>query len=151
VFSSYGGAVDQTAVIGHPPEHRAWKPGDPCWQPRVAPTARVEAYVTVDAGMVHPTEIGDRAWLMKHSHVGHDAVIGAGAEIAPGAVICGHAEIGADVKVGVNASVLPFVKVGAGARIGAGAVVIADVPAGEVWAGNPARYLRAADRSAELV
>jgi hypothetical protein len=97
--------------------------------------------VTVDAGTERPTHIGDRTWLMKHVHVGHDALIGADCELAPGAVICGHAEIGNGVKIGVNASILPYRKIGDGARIGAGAVVTKDVPAGETWVGNPARPL----------
>jgi acetyltransferase-like isoleucine patch superfamily enzyme len=59
----------------------------------------------------------------------------------PETVVCGHAELGQRVRCGVNASILPFRKVGDGARIGAGAVVTKDVPAGEVWAGNPARKL----------
>jgi UDP-N-acetylglucosamine acyltransferase len=86
--------IDQTAVIGHPPEHRDWKRGDPCLEPLIDVGVRIEAYATVDAGMCRPTVIGRGAWLMKHSHVGHDAIVGHGCEIAPGAVICGHAELG---------------------------------------------------------
>jgi acetyltransferase-like isoleucine patch superfamily enzyme len=81
---------------------------------------------------------------MKHAHVGHDAVIGADCEVSPGAVICGFARLGDGVKVGVNASILPRIVVGAGARIGAGSVVTKNVPAGETWAGNPARRLHTA-------
>lgn len=143
-FSSYGGAVDQTAVIGHPPEHREQRPSDVAWEPIVSKSARIEAYVTVDAGRMAPTLIGDRVWLMKHVHVGHDAHIAPGCEVSPGAVICGHARLLEGVRVGVNASILPYVTVGAGARIGAGAVVTRDVPAGEVWAGVPAQRLGAA-------
>jgi acyl-[acyl carrier protein]--UDP-N-acetylglucosamine O-acyltransferase len=132
---------DQTAVVGHPPEHRDWKPGDPMFAPQIAASARLEAFVTVDAGMHEPTRVGERSWLMKHTHQGHDAQIGADCELAPGAVVCGHAVLEDGVRVGVNASILPFVRVGKGARIGAGAVVTRDVPAGEVWAGNPARNL----------
>jgi UDP-3-O-[3-hydroxymyristoyl] glucosamine N-acyltransferase len=140
-FSSYGGGVDPSAVVGHPPESRDWQLGDACWQPVIPPDARVEAFVTVDAGTVRPTRVGARTWLMKHAHVGHDAIIGADCEICPGAVICGHAVLGDGVKVGVNASILPYVVVGAGARVGAGAVVTKDVPPGEIWVGNPARCL----------
>ena len=84
--NTYGGGIDQTAIIGHAPELRDW---------------------------------------------------------TPGAVIGGYCRIGDRVRIGLNACVKPFVKVGDGARIGMGAVVISDVPAGEVWAGNPARPLRA--------
>lgn len=135
--------IDQTAVIGHPPEHRDWQPGDTALHPFVDRTARVEAYVTIDAGMSNRTHIGARTWLMKHVHVGHDATIGDDCELAPGVVICGHATLGNRVRVGVNATVLPFRQVGDDARIGAGAVVTHDVPGGETWAGNPARRLDA--------
>ena len=140
--NTYGGHVrDSTAVIGHAPEDRNWKPGDPAFEPIIGTSARIEAFVTVDAGKERPTIIGERTWLMKKVHVGHDAIIGADCELAPGTVVCGHAEIGDGVKIGVNASILPYRKIGQGARIGAGAVVTKDVPAGEVWAGNPARKL----------
>ena len=46
-------------------------------------------------------------------------------------------------KVGANATLLPGVVVGENALVGAGAVVVRDVPAGMVVAGNPARVIRA--------
>jgi acetyltransferase-like isoleucine patch superfamily enzyme len=138
---TYSGGRDQTAVIGHAPEDRNWKPGDRAHKPFICSGARIEAFVTVDAGTKRATHIGRRTWLMKHVHVGHDAYIGEDCEIAPGAVICGWVVIGNGVKIGVNASILPHRKVGDGARIGAGAVVTKDVRPGAVVAGNPAREL----------
>lgn len=44
-----------------------------------------------------------------------------------------------DVFVGAGAFILKGVTIGRGAVVGAGAVVASDVPAGEIWAGNPAR------------
>jgi acyl-[acyl carrier protein]--UDP-N-acetylglucosamine O-acyltransferase len=131
-------------VIGEPPEHRDWQQGDPCFFPEIDPTAKIGCFTTVDAGMQNPTRVGPRTWLMKHVHVGHDAQIGADCELAPGTVVGGHCAIGDGVRIGVNACLRPFVTVGAGARIGAGAVVVTDVPPGEVWVGNPARRLREA-------
>lgn len=101
----------------------------------------VRAFVTIDAGVNRPTVVGADVLLMAHVHVGHDVYIGDRAQLAPGAVIGGSAILGDDVKVGMNATVLPWREIGDGARIGAGAVVTHDVPAGEVWAGNPARRL----------
>jgi acetyltransferase-like isoleucine patch superfamily enzyme len=45
-------------------------------------------------------------------------------------------------KVGANATLLPGVVIGENALVGAGAVVVRDVPAGAVVAGNPARIIR---------
>src|ERR1017187_6683546 len=101
--NTYGGGVDQTAVIGHAPESRDWKPGDQALAPIIYPTARIEAFVTVDAGLKTPTFIGARAWLMKAGHVGHDAVIGTDVELAPHCSVGGHVIIGPGVHVGQGA------------------------------------------------
>jgi acetyltransferase-like isoleucine patch superfamily enzyme len=141
--------ISGLACVGHPPEHRDWSPEHAGRRPHIGPGARVEAFATVDAGIERPTTIGAGSWLMKHCHVGHDAIVGPDCELAPGTVVCGHAELGKGVRCGVNASILPFRNVGDGARIGAGAVVTKDVPAGEVWAGNPARQIFGRNVAAE--
>jgi serine O-acetyltransferase len=46
-----------------------------------------------------------------------------------------------NVLIGANATVIGPVSIGSGAAIAAGAVVTKDVPAGETWAGVPARKL----------
>ena len=48
-------------------------------------------------------------------------------------------------SIGANATILPGLVIGERAVVGAGAVVVADVPAGAVVAGNPARILRMID------
>lgn len=57
-----------------------------------------------------------------------------------------HPTLGDDVVVGAGAKLLGPITVGNGARIGANAVVLKDVPAGEVHVGIPARQ-RPADGS----
>lgn len=42
----------------------------------------------------------------------------------------------------MNTLVVKPVKIGEHAIIGAGSVVTKDVPANEVWAGNPARFIK---------
>jgi UDP-N-acetylglucosamine acyltransferase len=140
--------IQMPVVIGEPPEHRDWKPGDPTFYPEIDKTARIGCFTTVDAGMFEPTRIGARTWVMKQVHVGHDAQIGADCEIAPQTSVGGHVVIGDGVRIGQGAVFRPFVKVGDGARIGCGSVVVKDVPAGEVWAGNPARPIRSPQNAA---
>lgn len=53
--------------------------------------------------------------------------------------------IGNDVWIGGGAIILPGVTIGDRSVIGAGSVVVRDVPAAKVVAGNPARILRALD------
>jgi len=50
--------------------------------------------------------------------------------------------IGDDVFVGTNATILKGVTIGDRAIVAAGSVVTKDIPADEVWGGNPARCLR---------
>lgn len=45
-------------------------------------------------------------------------------------------------SIGANATILCGITIGESAMIGAGSVVTKDVPAGEVWFGNPARKQR---------
>ena len=45
-------------------------------------------------------------------------------------------------SIGANATILCGITIGENAMIGAGSVVTKDVPAGEVWAGNPAQLLK---------
>ncbi len=51
--------------------------------------------------------------------------------------------IGEDAWLGRGCAVLKGVTVGPRAVVGANSVVTRDVPAGEVWAGTPAKFLRA--------
>ena len=50
--------------------------------------------------------------------------------------------IGNDVWIGTHVVVLPGVTIGDGAIIGAGSIVNHSIPAYEVWAGSPARFIK---------
>jgi acetyltransferase-like isoleucine patch superfamily enzyme len=54
----------------------------------------------------------------------------------------GTTTVGNDVSIGSNATILP-VKIADGVVVGAGAVVTRDLPVKGIYAGNPARLLRA--------
>ena len=48
-------------------------------------------------------------------------------------------------SIGANATIMGGIVIGEGAMIGAGSVVTRDVPPGELWVGNPARFVRKVD------
>jgi sugar O-acyltransferase (sialic acid O-acetyltransferase NeuD family) len=71
--------------------------------------------------------------------LGHEAHIGAGSVVNPGANISGGVVIGTGVLVGTGAQVLQYLHIGAGATVGAGAVVTHNVSEGVTVLGIPAR------------
>jgi non-ribosomal peptide synthetase-like protein len=56
-------------------------------------------------------------------------------------LVVGRVDVGADARIGARALLMPGVSVGDGAEVEPGSVVTTDVPAGERWAGSPARYV----------
>jgi UDP-2-acetamido-3-amino-2,3-dideoxy-glucuronate N-acetyltransferase len=48
----------------------------------------------------------------------------------------------AGASIGANATILPGITIGRAAMVAAGAVVARDIPAGELWLGSPARFVK---------
>jgi acetyltransferase-like isoleucine patch superfamily enzyme len=79
--------------------------------------------------------------------VGDDAIVGYNTTIlchayTHGSYQLGDVTIGPRATIGANCTILPGVTIGEGAVVGAMSLVNKDVPAGEFWAGVPARRLR---------
>lgn len=138
--------VHPLASVGGPPESREWLVGDPCQYPHIASSALVHAFCTIDSGLPgdQTTTVGERSFLQARVHLGHNAVVGDDCELCAGVVVCGHVRIGNGVRIGGNTWIKPRVKIEDGAIIGGGSVVTHDVPAHQVWSGNPARYMKLA-------
>ena len=84
---------------------------------------KITGLVTIDGGANQPTVIGENCYLMKHSHVGHDAELKNGVTLSCGAKIGGHSIIGENTNIGLNAVVHQKVEVPEGCMIGASAFV----------------------------
>ncbi|MDB4966102.1 MAG: Chloramphenicol acetyltransferase [Myxococcales bacterium] len=82
--------------------------------------------------------IGPHACILTSTH----AEPGRGRPIMAGALELLPVRLEDGCDIGIGAVILPGVTVGRGAQVGAGAVVTHDVPAGAIFAGNPARVLR---------
>lgn len=76
------------------------------------------------------------------SYICHDSILGKYVELCPRVTILGGCIIGDYTKIGAGAVIRDGVKVGEHCYIGMGSVVLKDIPNGEVWVGNPARFLR---------
>ncbi|GIH12928.1 acetyltransferase [Rugosimonospora africana] len=104
------------------------------------------------AGAVLTAEVtvGAHVSVMPQAVLTHDDVVEDYATIASGVRLGGAAWLEPGVYLGAGALIREGVRIGAGSLIGMGAVVLRDVPPGEVWAGNPARRLRPADEKASV-
>lgn len=99
--------------------------------------------ITVDGGTEAVTHIGDNCFIMKHSHIGHDASVESNCIISCGAKIGGHAVVGNGTNVGLNAVIHQWKEVPSGCMIGMGAVITKklEMYPGQKYAGNPAKWI----------
>lgn len=51
-------------------------------------------------------------------------------------------KVSSNVSIGSNCTILGNLSIGEGSLIGASSVVTKNIPAGEIWAGNPAKFIR---------
>jgi sugar O-acyltransferase (sialic acid O-acetyltransferase NeuD family) len=86
--------------------------------------------------------VGSHVAVMPHAVLTHDDRVADYVTIASGVRLGGSATVEAGAYLGSGALIREGVTVGEQALVGMGSVVLHDIPAGEVWAGNPARPLR---------
>lgn len=126
------------------------------WQPcNVYPTAKIGDGVNIGAF----SEIGDNVVIGNRVRVGAMCFLPEGVTLEDDAWVGPRVTFTNDLyppsgkenwkftvvkrgaRLGAAVTVLPGVVIGEGALVGAGAVVTKDVPAGETWAGVPARKI----------
>jgi sugar O-acyltransferase (sialic acid O-acetyltransferase NeuD family) len=94
------------------------------------------AYVSLRA------HIGTCSLLMAHSTVGHDSVLGPCCFVAGSATIGSNVNLGAAVSVCLGSTVIEKRQLADFAVLGAGSMLTKDIPSGEVYLGNPAKFLK---------
>lgn len=109
----------------------------------VASSAVVGAGSVILAGSVICPEarIGEHVIILQNTTVNHHSKVGDFTTLSAGITVLGYIDIGRNAFVGGGSSIAPSCRIGEGALVGAGSVVIRDVPAGKVFAGNPAREI----------
>lgn len=119
----------------------------------VHPTAAVSASSSIGHGCVllahvaltAAVRVGNHVAIMPHVTLTHDDVIEDFATLASGVRLGGGVRVQRAAYLGAGALIRENRTIGGFSLVGMGAVVTHDVPACQVWAGIPARYLRAAD------
>jgi sugar O-acyltransferase (sialic acid O-acetyltransferase NeuD family) len=111
---------------------------------RIPDSCSVGAGSILLAGVVLTADarLGRHVVAMPNVTITHDDEVEDFVTLAAGVSLGGGVRVHEAAYVGMNASVRQRLTVGRDAVIGMGSAVVADVPAGEVWAGVPARPLR---------
>lgn len=112
----------------------------------VGPGSVLLAHVTLTAAVT----VGAHVAIMPQVTLTHDDDIADFVTIATGVHLGGGVRVQRAAYIGAGALVREYRTIGACSLVGMGAVVTRDVPPREVWAGVPARYLRAARIPEEL-
>lgn len=105
-------------------------------------TLGVGNFIARNAAINPLVEIGDFCVINTGAIVEHECIIGNGVHIAPGAVLAGNVKIGNSSFIGANAVIKQGVNIGKNVIVGAGSTVVKDIPDGQVWVGNPAKFLK---------
>jgi sugar O-acyltransferase (sialic acid O-acetyltransferase NeuD family) len=138
---SYASRARVAERLGLPPERYATLVHPTAVVPPsclLGPGTVVHAHVVLTASV----QVGSHVAVMPHVVLTHDDVVGDYVTFGSGVRLAGGVRIGTGAYVGAGALVREYVSVGAWSLVGMGALVTRDVPAGQVWIGSPARYLR---------
>ncbi len=95
--------------------------------------------VLAHVAMTSDVTLGDHVVVMPNVTLTHDDLLADFVTVTAGVSLGGSVTVGEGAYLGMNSSVRQGVHVGAGSTIGMGAVVLSDVPDGQVWIGVPAR------------
>ena len=96
----------------------------------------------VDRGAWDDTVIGENSKIDNLVQIAHNVQLGRNCILAGQVGLSGSVVVGDGAMFGGRAGIADHVTIGAGAQIAAAAGVMHDVPAGERWAGAPAKLAR---------
>ena len=97
---------------------------------RIGDRCIIREGVTVSrgTGVDSETRVGDDCFLMAHSHLGHNVVLGNQVIITNGALLAGHVQVGDRARIGGHCMVHQFTRIGRLSMMSGGSVTTMDVP-----------------------
>ena len=118
----------------------------------VHPLAYVASNVSIGPGTIimpnvsisSGTKLGKGTIVMVNAIIGHNNIIGDFCHFAAQSCIGAYLRIDNGVHIGLNASVKEDLLIGENSTLGMGAVLTKNMPANEIWIGNPAKFFRKA-------
>ncbi|TDR93587.1 acyl-ACP--UDP-N-acetylglucosamine O-acyltransferase [Enterovirga rhinocerotis] len=116
------------ASIGQAPQDLRYK-GEPTTL-SIGADCIIREGVTVNTGTANgkgKTTVGDRCFLLSHSHVAHDCVVGSNVILTNNTMLAGHCQIGDYAILGGGVGIHQFVRIGPHAFIGGLSAVENDV------------------------
>ena len=88
--------------------------------------------------------IGKGSLVMAGAFVGHNTEVGDHCHLAARCCLGSEISVGSGVHIGLNASIREQVSLGEYSTLGMGSVLLNDINPKEIWAGNPAKFIRKA-------
>jgi len=129
----WGFIQDEDGIPFHPPQLGQILIEDKVW---------IGTNSTIERAMIEETAIGQDVKIDDLVHIGGGSRIGQKSEITAGVVVSSNVRIGKNVRIAPNAVIRENLRIEDNVFIGQGAVVIEDLSTGNVYVGNPAKFLK---------
>lgn len=101
----------------------------------------IGANTHIASGSLSDTIIEDGCKINGMTFIGSNDILHENVWITGSSMLAGSVEVGKNTNIFSRVVVRDWCSIGDGATLGMGAVVTKDVPAGEIWVGNPAKKL----------
>jgi len=128
--------------IGMTAEHRDYfnSPGEVV----IGNSNVVREFVTINSSTKGVTKMGNGCTMLRGSHLSHDSVLEDRVTVSCNVLIGGESYIMEGANLGLGAVLHQYQVIGAYAMLGMGAVVPkkTDILPGQIYAGNPAKFLK---------
>jgi acetyltransferase EpsM len=109
-------------------------------QVTLGPGTAILPNVSISSGVT----FGKCCLVMVGATIGHTNTIGSYCHFAAQCCVGSYLNIADGVHIGLNATIREHLTIGENATVGMGAVLLKDVGELEIWAGNPAKFIRTA-------